>query len=542
MLNHYQLGIAKNNAAVARFLKFQCLDENSAFYGVIPDFIKGYNEPWDGGRQAAHIITAYYNPISAYYRDAELLRRAVLAVDFTLKRLNADGSVDLMECNYHDSTANGFTIKDLGPAILVLQKFSDHTELENILEEKCLELVRASTRAMIGLGFHTPNHRWVLSSALSYCYKITGDESCLDHIKKFLAEGIDCDENGEYTERSSGIYSIVCNSALMIMSENLDMPELRSHVERNLILGMKFFDPDNTVNTLNSTRQDFGKSVDSNSYYDNFLKIALYDGNGIFAYMADEMFARTDEAPDMAFYLLHPEFEAKQAEIVPVCPDLNYEIFLERSGIVRYRKDDVSLTIVKEHPGFCQLQKGTHKMMLRFAGAFFGRGQFIPQTLEKTDDGYKLYMKKEAGYLRPFNEPQKSPLWADMDHSKRETVAVQTLEMSVDIKVSENCLDLDINTVDCGNIPMKLEFIMDSGAILDLGTAEFFTREGDYVYLKSGDSSYTYSDGCCFRFCSAFGEHHWGRTMRDSINGEPEKVTVAMTAISPLSRNIKIKF
>lgn len=552
MLNHYRIAMPLYDAAVEEILKNQCTDPSSTFYGVKPDFIKGFAEAWDGCRQAAHLITAYYAPGAAHYHDPILLERAALAIDYTLRRINDDGSIDLMECNFHDATANGFAINDLGAALLVMMRDTEHSAAEDAVIEKCLVFVRASTEAMINLGFHTPNHRWVLSAGLSYCYKITGDERCLAHIKKFLDEGIDCDENGEYTERSTGVYNYICNFTLMIISDQLDMPELRENVARNLRLCIKFFEPDNTVNTLNSKRQDFGNVIDYRMYYANYLSMALYDGDGDLAYMADMMLEQimgrfhdsgsTQWLPNMALFLLHTEWEAKQETIAVTKPDFNYELFMPVSGILRYRRDDVTLTVIKDRPGFCQLQKGRRRIMFRMSAPFFGRGQFIAQSIEAVDGGYRLHMHREAGYLRPFDEPQASPFWDDMDHSKRANIGMRDYDVTVDIKIYEHSLEVGMNCGGCDNVPVKLEFIMEPNAILDMGSAELITRAGDYLYLKSGDVSYTYPEGCSFKFCSAFGKHHYGKTMRDSIFGDTDRVTLAMTDFTPCSRKAVIEF
>lgn len=553
MLNHYRLTMPMFDAEVEKTLSRQCLDPTLPYYGVTPDFAKGYCEPTMGCGNAALLMTAYYNPDAARYHDPLLLERAAMAMDYTLSMVHEDGSIDLMETNFHDATLNGFALHNLGPAVLVMQRDSEHTPAEEALMEKCLSFVRSSADAMVNLGFHTPNHRWVTSASLAYCWRITGDERCRRKIDDFLAEGVDCDENGEYTERSAGIYNCTCNQTLMIMADQLCMPELRAHVARNLRLAPVYFEPDDTVNTLNSTRQDMGRAPDRRVYYSNYLTAALEDGDGKFAYYADEMLKKTlgqfqygagyTGVPQMSLFLLHPEWEERFAQITPVRPETDFERLMPDTGILRKRQGDLTLTLIKDRPLFCRVQAGSHLLTLRYAGSFFGNGQFQPQTLEAMEDGgYRMTMVKRAGYKRPLNPPPASPMWKDMDHSKRETVAVQEYRVTVEVHLENRILTVRTRTEGCDNIPVKLELMLQPGGMLDVGTAEFFTRAGDYIFLRSGETTYTYSDFSRITVRGAFQAHNYGSNMRGAQPGDGGSLTLAMTAFSPSDETVTVQF
>ena len=78
--------------------------------------------------------------------------------------------------------------------------------------------------------------------------------------RAILAEGIDINADGEFTERSTGIYNAVCNRSLRFMADHLDRPDLLDHVRKNLDLMTHLFHDDGTVVTSISNRQDRGSA------------------------------------------------------------------------------------------------------------------------------------------------------------------------------------------------------------------------------------------------------------------------------------------
>lgn len=140
---------------------------------------------------------------------------------------------------------------------------------------------------MLTGGCHTPNHRWVLTAALAQLYDIFKRPELLERADEWLAEGLDITADGEWTERSNGIYNAVSNVALYHTARVLNRPELLDSVRLNLRMMVYLIHPSGEVVTDYSGRQDFGQTYDMATYYTIYRLMAAHDMDPIFAAMCD---------------------------------------------------------------------------------------------------------------------------------------------------------------------------------------------------------------------------------------------------------------
>ena len=170
----------------------------------------------DGAEFASVLGTftlAYYLEGSPRYHDPELLERAYMGLCRYEAYMHEDGSDDPLSTNFHDPAQTGFHVHAIYIVTELIAKLTEHTPAEEKLFAKIKEILLKNGRAMARLGFHTPNHRWVICSGLAIAYRYTGEQEFLDAIEEFLREGVDCDEYGEYAERSTGSYNNICTHA-----------------------------------------------------------------------------------------------------------------------------------------------------------------------------------------------------------------------------------------------------------------------------------------------------------------------------------------
>ena len=499
----------------------------------------------------AQAVRGYYVPDTRYYRDPFLLDYAIALLDEYVKKIHEDGSTDLRQTNFHDPAQCGFIVRDHLCVIETVYRCSKHTEKEEILYMKLKDVIRRHGDAMVNLGFHTPNHRWVISAALSIVYKHTGDVRYLDTINRFLMEGIDCDENGEYTERSTGIYNYICDKAFLVMGIYMNDPQYFEYARRNLNLMFSYFEPDGTVCTLNSARQDRNTLRRYSLYYPIYLYLALEQNNSEFAYIAenilDEMEASDSFSPDAIDLLMaRPEIIERYSAVEPKAPAADKSIFLPKSGIARIYKPEKNMTITvmkQRQPTFLQIQCGSHVLQLRFGGAFFGdpHSQFRANSIEKTEKGYRLIDDEYAGYRSQLDEKPETSDWHRMDHSKRRMVNIQEFCTVIDVEILDDGIALDIDSGACDGILTKLEITMDPGGRYDTEDTMLFAGGGDYAILKKGRALYTFPDKFSFSISGGAYAHSYTKGMRGTSTPDSGSFTVAVTGETPHKNRVEIR-
>lgn len=558
MLSHFDYQIRTMNNAVRDALRCQCTDPASPIYGAIEWMDKGYTGNQSGLLAARQFVEGYYTPQCSYAGDKQLLERAMLGVDFALRMQHEDGTSDLLETNFHDGSQTAFDVVCIGPATLLMRRFmGDSAEEKALYERLMLYIDRCANGLMVG-GFHTPNHRWVHSAALAICHALTGREECEAKMYRFLDEGIDCDDEGEFTERSSGGYNVICDKALIILAQVRGMTELYDHVARNLRMVEKYFEPDLTINTLNSTRQDVGSAPDWRLYFSSYLYMALATGDEEFRYLADRMleqsFSQASLEAHNAFYPRLPYFEFMPfwlmdeklrntwTEEQTKKPNLDYVKHFVKSGIVRARQGKCTLTLLENRPVFAKLQYGQHAVYLRLAGTFYAQGQFAAESIQETKDGFRMSYRRRTGYKGQFAEKPPTSVWSEMDHSKRPQVMMQDFVFHVDVKFDGNGATFHVTTEGVENVLTKFEILLEPGALYVTDAMEMHTRGGDYIYQKSETSEYRYEDHS--RLCIGGGcwKNSYGEHMRGALPVDNTSCFVAMTSQTPMDETFTLHF
>jgi hypothetical protein len=503
------------------------------------------------GNASINFVTGYYMKNMPYYHDERLLEYAYESLCMYEKFLHEDGSADLAVTNFHDPAQTGFHAQGiLVPAILI-EKYTEHTPLEDKLFAKYLELMKRMGDAMATLGFHTPNHRWVICSGLSVVYHFIKDPKYKETIDKLLMEGIDCDECGKFTERSTGVYNVICDFSFLLWAEFSGDDSYYCPVRRNLNLMFHFTEPDGTINTLNSTRWDMGGAYSIAKYYPYYMLLALRDENPEFAYMADTYYDEYIKKYGQHFYyfiiysLLHPEEEAKFEKIPLKAPEKNQTIFLPNSRIARVYKPELKASITAlctRHPVFCQLNYGSSIVQFRYAGSFFGdpHSPFRARQIEEIEDGFRLIGDEKAGYRSTLAEKPETSDWRKMDHSKRDTINIQKLHREVDIHILEDGIRFDFRANGCDAVPTKFEIILPIGGNLMTESITMVPKASDYAYLN-GNAKYFINATQYFEIEGGFMKHTYGDGMRGTFPSDAKNFTLAVTEFTPQESSVTIR-
>lgn len=544
-----------NDRVAANLLKLQVKDRNARDFGGILTPEKGFAEPASSARGADVFLSAYYSPLSKYHHQEMVLHAARLCAEHLLKSQHEDGTLDLMETNFHDATCNAFSVQVIAYTHRMMKQALRHSEMEAQVLGMLHTFLERSAGAMRTGGFHTPNHRWVLASALMLCWRELGLNECREMAQVYLDEGIDCDEEGEYTERSVGIYDITCNQSLLIIMREADMPELIEPVLRNLNKLTYYIEPDGSVATLNSRRQDFGRkaypfgqllnclhalTAGHTPEDERFRRIA---GLAQYLYRLYEQHAQGIDLPHDAGhfvtqFMLNPALAEMGHPVIPL--QTEYRRFFPGAGVVRYRKGHAALTLVRERPVFLKLQVGRTELSLRASSCFYACGQLISPEIKEIDGGYRLSCRNEWGYVRPLGAKAGTNDWALIPHDKREHVNMLTLEWVLDILIYEDKVELDLGIRGCENLPWKLEGILSPGGTLYMDGSAVPAAKGSFAIPANG-FEYIHENSC-LRWEGGLAQHLYAPSMRNTPAQEMQAFTVYNTGFAPASHKVTISW
>lgn len=402
---------------------------------------------------------------------------------------------------------------------------------------------------MLTGGFHTPNHRWVLASALTLAWQRSGDERFRREAELYLAEGIDCTEQGEYTERSTGIYNVVNNRSLLIMAELLDRGELTQHVQRNLRMVLHYLEPDGSLFTSASRRQDRDRRSYPISYYPNYLMMAHGTGDPLYAGVADlliEQAAAGHRSGDglgavLTQYLLRPTW--REEDLPATAPDSTYALHNPASGIVRLRHGQISATLLEQSTSFLHIAVGELNFSVKIASTFYGDlGRFTPQRLSGGGGDWTLFEHKRWGFKRPFAEPPESSDWDKMPHHIRDQVQMRDLDLEVDVRwrPEEEAIEIAYRSRGLEGVLYKLELIMSAGGQLETEALRVPCEAGQSAVLRRGSATYRLGqDAVCISGGSD--GHNSTAAMRGSEPADTSAFTLYCTAVTPVEGVLRIE-
>jgi hypothetical protein len=252
-------------------------------------------------------------------------------------------------------------------------------------------MLKAGEALSVG-GIHTPNHRWVVSAALSWLNKFFPNPKYVERIRQWLDEKIDLDPDGQYNERSTGGYSPHIDKNLIYLARNLSYDYIYEYVRKNLDMTFFFVRSNGEIATESSRRQDQYHIVKMTSYYISYLYLALHDKSSRYSGMVDyiEKTVPSNELGGMLSLFIEDPLLLRELPKPEPLPE-NYHKHFAYSDMVRIRKGDTDMSIITGNTSFFSYFKGNAALeAVRLSSAFFGKGQFESQKMEKVGDTYIL--------------------------------------------------------------------------------------------------------------------------------------------------------
>lgn len=475
-------------------------------------------------------------PESSFYRSQSLMTDIGEAVRALLRLQHSDGTIDLIDTNFHSTPDTAFMVKRLVPVYKLLKQ-SGTPGVEAALADFKTFFLRAG-EALITGGIHTPNHRWVVSAALTKLNEQWPDPRYVSRIDQWFAEHIDLDPDGQYTEKSTYGYSAVVDRVLITVSKGLNRPEILDAVRKNLLMMRYYVHPNGEVVTEASNRQDKGQIGTLENYYYALRYMALLDNNGEFASMC-RLIESTSEHKLTEFLNYFLEDLTLWRELPPEKPlPTDYVRSFPYSGVVRIRHGHWDTTILSNNPGWLTFHKGNAVLQaMRVAASFFGKGQFQSETIRQ--DGHKWILEKklEGPYFQPYPADKIPPDGdvAKMPKSNRRQSNVQYLDTLVTITESEGGISVEVDITGTDRVPVAMELVFRNGG--KLNGVEPYTGRGNAFLFKEDTASYTVGEDT-IRFGPGKAEHRaiQLRGALPPVDGQ----TVYLTGLTPFKHVIQI--
>ena len=447
--------VERNDAAVRTLLETQLTDPASPSRGCVPDQF-GLHSAGSASGVAETLAASFVHPQSAFHHDRVLWDRIRLAAGFLERAQSPQGNIDLLTTNFNSPPDTGFVVHNVATAAAIA-RLHGAEEIARTLQPF---LVRAGAGMAEG-GVHTPNHRWVIGSALAQINELFPDPRLVHRIDEWLAEGIDIDRDGQFTERSTLTYNVVTDRALLVMAAKLKRPELLEPVRQNLRALLYLLHADGEVVTEISRRQDQYTRGNTNGYWFPLTYLAVVDRDGQFATLARQ----AEGGARLSTVLEYPELSQPLPAGAPLPTD--FERSLPDIGLARIRRGPLSATLVLGGSSrFFALRYGDAVIEgVRFASAFFGKGQFVPDSTERRGTTYLLKQALEAPYYQPLAQKVTSENWAPTRAQRRQS-EICRLEQSAEISEAPAGFRIRIRAEGTPGVPVAVEIALRDGGSL----------------------------------------------------------------------------
>lgn len=527
-----------------RFLDSQERDAAQPMYGGIRSTIL---EPKPTIYALAAAVAVYVNRDSCYYHQRRLYEAINLALDFAGRMQREDGSFDYPSCNFKSAPDTSFCFKRLFAAYRLLVRYDDGTSQMKLLREKYRALMHRALEAILAGGFHTPNHRWGITAALMQGAGLFQDEEAFagklrERAGQYLAEGVDGDEYGEYAERSTGNYNAVVNNAMMALYQETGDDRFLGYVRRNLHMMLHYIDPDDTIFTQNSTRQDRGKQDHPDKYFYQYLYLCSREENAEFDAAAHKIIRdnleRGDIAPDCLHIIMNHD-EMRNHHFAHFGFLTEYRSYFPNSGVLRVRKPDYCYTVLNGKSSFLFFKSRSMMIGVKLGESYCDIRNFIPQQIRVEDGHCELEATANGWYYLPFQEPPGTSDWWKMDHSKRQKLVSSSVKTVVQIDELEDGLELTVKAEGLSRLPMRLEILVSAGTVLEHDAFYLTAAPGEGMILRKGNLRLQ-EDLTVMEIGPGFGEHEFqGHYSGEEINASG--YTIYCNAYTPLEKKFQIR-
>ena len=431
---------------------------------------------------------------------------------------------------------SGFTINDLCLAMELVGLDRCSPEVMAVVKEPLMSIARKAAPAMLVGGIHTPNHRWEISSALVGLGVLLDDKRLIERAHQWLAEHIDIQSDGLYSERSPNYAAHVSNPCLIAMARRLRREDFLDIVNKSLKANALLMQPDGTLETMQSRRQDQFESYDPEPFLSQARLLANVKADADVVAFAHELSER--DIDDPARHLTEMLIDERVCAVLPqvtVGHDASHDAgprivdFLDtkmsralwfdgadgaaqpvRTATVYAGSDfDATYRVASGLANNASLMDYRTRELgvsaLRLAPDFFDIGPLRPTTIRRTGMRWTAEESRTSGYYQPLEEEfiqgdgrypmtYEGRFFAQMSFDKRHRDEM-TLRSTVDVELNDDGFAVRVHfdgprtTFACVVGLVGDDLRIDSGVEFD--GSMWAARVGSPVIAQAGDTRLT---------------------------------------------------
>lgn len=540
---HYWKMVKDTEDRVEHSLWIQEKNEKSPVYGGFYDENRMVQAKYAIYRIAS-MVAAYCNEDTRFYHDETVEKSILLGLQYVKSVQHENGLFDYITCNFFSAPDTAFCIKKFIPTYEYLLQKKDRNKAEEQMLTQMEDIVRSGAFGLLEGGFHTPNHRWAIASLLAKTGMLFGEEKLSEAAFQYLNEGIDCNEDGEFSEKSAGNYNRVNNDAMIMLSEAFGDEKYEAYAVKNLKMMLTYWEPDGSVFTANSTRFDKDHLCFPKDYYMEYLKMGMKYQIPEFLAMCNTIFEIVDEknisSPDfLIWFMLNPEYRKLEYKESYRQPD--FACCYKESGIYRAKKGRYTYTVMSGKSNFLYFHNGTVKLEMKVAGSFCEHRAFKAETMEVTEDGtVHLHQTMRGWYYLPFEEKQETSDWWKMDQTKRKKKMGPDMQIDVYVTPVDGGIDVRVKTDGVKGAPWRIEtafsgidYMASEHVMLPINGSEVLVIKDPVI------EAYNNKDGILIG--PGFGEHRFTEGKEDSEGKTAGCATLYFTDYTEFDHTIQIR-
>lgn len=535
-------------------LPWQVTDSERPNYGGLVNAAWGLDDPssWGTVSLIAGCVYSYLADKSpciswASHQDTdELLERAILGAEYMLRAQRPSGLIDLRSANYDSSPDAAFAVQQLCALLDLGKRFvAPDDKAWRRLATPLETFIRRATDGILSGGFHTPNHRWVIASALAQATALFPDLQVRTVVESYLAEGIDIDDEGAFIERSTGVYDAICDRSLLLLSENWECPSAADAARTNLVRNLYLLHSDASIETGLSRRQDRGMRSVPLDLASCYLHSAALEASPEFVLAARKLWEHRQSAgPTDLTWLCAVLMRFGDPPAVAATLPEDFSRFFPGNGLLRVRRGLLSASFYRDSYSLVAIRYGRAELSsMSVSQSYFGVGRFYTDALEVVDGVATLQSEERShprrpGYDLPLGREVPPDRWREVGSERRQR-PLPPCTSTVTVQEAIGRFELRYRTIDgLSGVTAQVAFDFPPGGVWETEDCCLSTRAGQVIFLKSGSGRMRYGYDSIEIGPGACAHTTWN--MRDTPSAE-DSVRVLMTFLTPADHTFYVR-